>query len=344
MALLMFHRAQLVQAFYEGLRNEDQARIHTGKKLATIENTSDGVIVTCADGSIYEGSIVLGADGVHSPTRKILRELALRTNPDADVDEEVPFSVEYKTMWCSVPRRYEFAPGDACSTHAEAASVQYLVASKRSWIFIYEKLDRPTRERVSYTKADIEAFAAKHGEIPLGDGVKVKDMFPHRTNCGMSNLEEGVLRQWSAGRIVLAGDACHKFTPNAGLGLNNGIQDIVALVNELHRCLQAVGTGGGLPGQDELGAVFGRYQERRRAAAQRDLEQSAQVTRLSAWPNRIYWFLDQWILPNIPGYNEIITRYRLSPSIAEGLCLDFVEGEEPFVGRVPWVHPIPNST
>lgn len=74
------------------------------------------MIVTCADGSTYEGSIVIGADGVHSKTRGAIRAQALKANPDADVDDEVPFPVEYKTMWCTFPRRWEFPPGDHCIT------------------------------------------------------------------------------------------------------------------------------------------------------------------------------------------------------------------------------------
>lgn len=60
--------------------------------------------------------MVLGADGVHSRTRRLMRQAILAADPAADVDDEQPFPVEYKTMWCSFPRPYEFAPGDHCIT------------------------------------------------------------------------------------------------------------------------------------------------------------------------------------------------------------------------------------
>ncbi|ROW08283.1 hypothetical protein VMCG_03175 [Cytospora schulzeri] len=340
----MTHRAEFIEVLYEGLRDEDRARIHTNKKLASIESNSDGVVVTCEDGSTYEGSIVLGADGVHSPTRGIMRDICLKATPDADVDGERPFSVEYKTMWCSFPRRYEYAPGDHNITHGDTASLQFLNSTRRSWIFLYEKLDsEAAKDRVSYTEADMEAFAAKHADMPVGDLIKLKDMFPSRTSGGMANLEEGVLKQWSGGRIVLAGDAAHKFTPNAGLGLNNGIQDIMALTNELHRCVESVGRGSS-PSQDEIAAVFRRYQEARWQNTQNDYEMSARITRLCAWPNTAYWFFDQYIMGNIPYVNQLILKYVVSPATANGLCLDFVEGEEPLQGKMPWVHPMRKST
>lgn len=73
-------------------------------------------MASCEDGSKYEGSIVLGADGVHSRTRRIMRAHTLQADPNADVDAESPFSIEYKTMWCTFPRRWEFPPGDHCIT------------------------------------------------------------------------------------------------------------------------------------------------------------------------------------------------------------------------------------
>lgn len=335
----MFHRAELIETIHDGLSDEDKARIHTGKKLENIEEKDDGVVVTCADGSTYEGSIVLGADGVHSQTRRLMREVALRKSPDASVNDIEPFQHAYKTMWCSFPRRWEFAPGDHCITHGNKASLQMLNAHHRAWMFVYEKLDAPTTERVDFTQEDMEEFAAKHADMKIGDRITVKDVFPHRTSCGMANLEEGILKHWSSGRIVLAGDACHKFTPNAGLGFNNALQDIVALVNELHRVLEP-GDKDVAPSEKDLGALFYRYQDARRAGVLDDYKFSLHTTRLCAWPNTTYWLVDQYVIPAIPNFNKLLMKFKGAPAISKALCLDFVEGEEPFEGKIPWVHPM----
>lgn len=299
------------------------------------------MVVTCEDGSKYEGSIVLGADGVHSSTRRIMRELSLEASPGAAVNKEKPFSVEYKTMWCTFPRHYAFAAGDHHVTHGQEASLQQLNSADRSWIFVYEKLDESSKaeERKRYSEADMDAFAARHGEMAVGNAMKLKDLMPSKIRGGMANLEEGVLEHWSSGRIVLAGDAAHKYTPNAGLGLNNGIQDVAALVNELSRCAESVGKGGS-PTQDEITAAFARYQGARWEKARQDYELSGHVTRLCAWPGWMYWFFDQYVMGIIPHIHTVLTQYSTSPKIADALCLDFLEGEEPFQGQVLWVHPI----
>lgn len=338
---LMFHRAELIRVIHDGLKKEDKERIHLNKRMTGVEATENGVVVTCADGSSYEGSIILGADGVHSKTRGFLREQALKADPDADVDGEHPFPVEYKTMWYSIPRRYEFTPGDHYLNHGNGASLQMLNSNKRAWMFVYEKLDKPHRGgRVKYTEADMAAFNAKHGEMMIGNRLKLRDLFEHRMSGGMANLEEGVLKHWSHGRIVLAGDACHKFTPNAGFGLNNGIQDVVALTNELHWLIEASPN----PSQDELTAVFKKYQDSRHQFVQSDLDLAAHTTRLCAWPNSVYWFVDQWVMPYIPFLNDLMADYVMAPKWARARCLDFVESEEPFEGRVRWQNRIPKPT
>lgn len=335
----MFHRAELIEAIYDGLSEEDKGRIHTNKKLENIEDTDGGVVVTCADGSTYEGSIVLGADGVHSQTRRLMRELALSKSPDAQVNEIEPFQHLYKTMWCSFPRQWKFSPGDHCISHGNKASLQFLNAQRRAWLFVYEKLDAPTTERVNFTEGDMAAFANRHAEMNIGDRLKVKDVFPLKTSGGMANLEEGILPHWSGGRIVLAGDACHKFTPNAGLGFNNALQDVVALVNELHGLLQP-GDKNIAPSEKELSALFYRYQDARREGVLDDYNFSAHTTRLCAWPNTTYWLVDQYVIPAIPNFNNLMMKFKGSPAISKALCLDFVEGEEPFEGKVPWVNRI----
>lgn len=187
-------------------------------------------------------------------------------------------------------------------------------------------------------------YAAKHGEMPIADGrLKLKDVFAQRMSGGMANLEEGVLKHWSGGRIVLAGDACHKFTPNAGLGLNNGIQDVAVLVNELHRLLASAGDGSA-PTREELATAFTRYRDARRAAVDKSMDFSRHATRLHAWPNWVYWILNRYVLCNIPGLEGIIWNNVIVPKVSSSYCLDFVDSEEPFQGEVPWKHPMKSLT
>ncbi|TGO44204.1 hypothetical protein BOTNAR_0897g00010 [Botryotinia narcissicola] len=335
----VFHRAELLQAINDGLKPEDKSRELTNKKVTSIESDEVGVRILCADGSTYEGSIVIGADGVHSQTRQLMRSLTLKTSPEDTVNDEEPFTTEYRIMWCTFPKPESSETGLGSSSDGSNASVQYLTSKDRAWIFIYEHLENSTKKRAWYSQEDVEAFAAKHAEMPINDHLKVKDVFAKKYHAGMANLEEGIIKHWSWGRIVLTGDAAHKFTPNHGQGLNNGIQDAVALVNELHRSIDSVGASS-QPSKEELGIAFQRYQSTRTEYVKTDYDASATVTRMSAWPNFWYGLLDRHIIPLIPGFDDMIMNYLAAPHIAEGKILDFVRSEEVFKGKVPWVYPI----
>ena len=72
---------------------------------------------------------------------------------------------------------------------------------------------------------------------------------------------------------MLAGDSCHKLAPNQGFG-SSGIQDVVALANELHLDLSVSGefTDGGSHGLDQeaIADIFHRYQQACKQPAEKD--------------------------------------------------------------------------
>jgi FAD dependent monooxygenase len=47
----------------------DKTKILTGKDVVELKGLSDGVCAVTSDGSVYEGNIIVGADGVHSRVR-----------------------------------------------------------------------------------------------------------------------------------------------------------------------------------------------------------------------------------------------------------------------------------
>jgi 2-polyprenyl-6-methoxyphenol hydroxylase-like FAD-dependent oxidoreductase len=56
-------------------------KILTSKRCINIESNANSVKVTTADGSVYNGDIVIGADGVHSTVRKSMWNLMEQKNP-----------------------------------------------------------------------------------------------------------------------------------------------------------------------------------------------------------------------------------------------------------------------
>ncbi|KAF7560069.1 hypothetical protein G7046_g4082 [Stylonectria norvegica] len=341
-ALLVFHRAHLIQALYSNLPKDAKARFHVGKKLTDIATTPSGVKVTCGDGTTYSGSIVVGADGVYSQTRSVMRRLALEADPSlaATWDPEFPFTRHYKCLWASFPRPSE--PGASYETHNHDRSAMYLTGQEKGWIFLYEKLPDTMMERVFYDDKSITAFAKSFADWPLTETLKVKDVLAGPHTPGMTNLEEGIAKNMSwGGKIVLVGDACHKFTPNAGLGLNNGVQDVVSLCNKLKALLvaQEKTSPGVQPETSALQEIFESSQRERRDALQRDYAESADTTRLHAWASNIYYVLSRYVL-SIGFVQKFLVGRRTAAEIRKGLVLDYIPATEPFSVKIPWDHPL----
>jgi 2-polyprenyl-6-methoxyphenol hydroxylase-like FAD-dependent oxidoreductase len=59
--------------FYDLLLSRVPAeRIHFGKKVMSLEQNKEGVMIRCADGTTYHGDILVGADGAYSGVRQSL--------------------------------------------------------------------------------------------------------------------------------------------------------------------------------------------------------------------------------------------------------------------------------
>ncbi|KAM0258700.1 hypothetical protein ACHAQJ_003708 [Trichoderma viride] len=331
-----FHRAELVQSLYDQLPEELKPNVLTGKKVTDIESNEDGVKVFCGDGSVHEGDLVLGADGVHSKTRQIMRKLALQANPNAEWDPEVPYTSTYRCMWASFKR--PTAPGEGFETQHQDKSVMYLSGKERSWIFLYEKLPEPTKARTSYTDEDVQAMASRFADFTLNGTITVKDVFAERMTSGMSDLQEGVCNNWGWGRIALAGDAIHKVCPNAGLGYQNGIQDVVSLVNHLRPLVSSSGPSG-RPNVSSLEIMYESYKKQRWEALIQDSTVSAHVTRIHAWANIWYYLVARFIM-TLNVLDNINANWVMAPRVSKALAFNFLDAEEPYVGRIAWVHPL----
>ena len=170
--------------------------------------------------------------------------------------------------------------------------------------------------------------------------LKISDALESKPKMGMSDLGEGICKQWSfGGRIVLVGDACHKFTPNAGQGFNSGLQDVVGLCNMLRGALleHEKGDGNGEDGSlstEKLNSLFKRYQTTREPEVEAMYQLSIAYGRMQAldgWK----WRLLGWIMSGYWMQKFMIGKF-ISPGLAKSLVLDYVRFEDRFQGSVKW--------
>lgn len=289
----------------------------------------------CEDGSVYNGSIVIGADGSRGKTAMLMREMALYDGVDSEMWEaEGEFPAEFRYMTCNLRRR--------CSdrhivseTHSQDLSLLYMAEYEKASIIICEKLDKPTRESKEFTRDDEGRILMKVKDFIVVDPKKVYDIASDITTSSMSLLEEGVAKKWSYKRLVLVGDACHKVAPQGGLGFNMNIQDIVVLVNSLRNTVDE--SAEGRPTPEAITAAFTKYQKEREPTVLMDLRVSSAFLRASTWANGWWWLLSVYVFPTWL-WNRLFLKSFLPRRIKSGQVLYHVSSEEALygTGSIPW--------
>lgn len=330
----------MLQVLWECLPAQAQSKTHANKKVSDIKTTDTGVVVSCTDGTSYEGSVVIGADGAYSVVRRHMQLMALRDQPAAN--EERPFLTTYRAFWMLMPLTSDLKIGDAYETHGPTITIQFFVGEDSAIMGVYEKLDSATRQPPRYAAADEQAFMKKWGHLPLtmGGALTLGQAYAQKIASGIVNLEEGVVKNWSwGGRMVLVGDAAHKFTPSTGAGCNNGIIDVVALANQLNRVFSS---SSGVPLRTRLATAFKEYQEERFDVVAASCGISNQTTAMATWSNFFTKFLDLYVFGS-----KRIQKFFINQGVgttAKAPIFDYIEGDEEIVGSVPWVHAIPART
>ena len=327
-------RHDLTKVLYNTLPAEAQHKILSNKKLSDIATTADGVIATCADGSNYSATALIGADGAHSLVRAI-------GSGSTELNAETPFLTTYRCLWVRFPKLSGLAVGTTCETHGSGAATQLFVGEDSGVIGVYDRLEQPTKERIRHTQADQDALIERWGHIPVTPNAShtLRDVYASRLESGLVSLEEGVVDQWSwDGRIVLAGDAAHKFTPSTGAGCNNGVIDIVVLVNELHAAMQNArdisGDSTASPSRADISKAFQTYQNLRQAAVMEECARSGKATTTATWQTGVHKFIDRNIMSHHAVQRFLINRG--AENVARTPTLDFVSCAQETSGRVPW--------
>ncbi|KAK8016940.1 hypothetical protein PG993_015129 [Apiospora rasikravindrae] len=333
----MFDRASLSRMLYDTLR-EPGAHIRTSKQLVDVERRAGGVTAVFADGTREEGSIVIGADGIWSPVRNLMR----RDAPEG-LFEENPYVAGYRAVFgrAPLPRQGIYSSSSASSAslleperqvefHRDGAMLQ-LFASRREVHFIsYRKLAEPRRERKGFS-TDVDATdeaIAPWLDTRIAEDVTFRDLWRTRAAAGGANLDEGMVRMWNWGRMVLVGDAAHKLLPNQGMGANGGFEGAASLVNQLTALLRHE------PDPDAAGLrqAFAAYQAERQGV-------------MAAYQRMARDELDGWTRGGGEGGPPLDALRAadglISPMVACSVRLDAVPFPDERAGFSPWVYKVP---
>jgi 2-polyprenyl-6-methoxyphenol hydroxylase-like FAD-dependent oxidoreductase len=193
------------------------ARVRLGLTAARLDDDGTGVDVRFSDGAAGRYDLVIGADGVHSATRRAIF-------PQVPEPEFTGQSV-----W-----RYNFPRPDGmdCLRSYDGPIGMGLVPLSDGLMYMFATTPEPGNPR--YPRQGLAAvMRAKLKDAPPG----IAELVPQITDdeAVVYKPEECVFLEgdWHKGRIVLAGDAVHAATPHLGQGAGMAIEDALVLADEL---------------------------------------------------------------------------------------------------------------
>ncbi len=240
------HRGDLHALQISLLRPEN---LHFDRRLDAVTDDGAGVDLSFADGAKVRADIVIGADGINSKVREVLLGaekphysgwVAHRAVISSDRLARFGLDFENCVKWWFEDRHIM-----AYHTTSDRSEYYYVTGVPHpAWDFD-DAFVPSSREEMR------QAFAACH---PMVDAlIEASD-----TVTKWPLLNRNPLPVWSAGRMVLLGDACHPMKPHMAQGAAMAIEDAAMLA----RCLGQTGIG-------DHASAFALYEANRRDRASR---------------------------------------------------------------------------
>ncbi len=257
----MVSQVRLEQVLAEAVAELPRVELRFGTEMAHLQQDDLGVTATLVTQSTGEQSLVraryvVAADGVRSPTRRLL-------GISEEADEPYGQSVN---VYFRSARLIELKGGRPYIlwwiVNADSPGTFWPLGWDNRWIYNFEAdLSRPA----DYADEEYcsERIRAASGDVNLD--VKIIEILRWDHECAVAD-------EWRHGRVFLAGDAAHRFPPHGGFGLNSGVQDTVNLAWKLIAVLR--GQAG-----DEL---LTSYQSERRPVARLNADQTTLNTKKMA--------------------------------------------------------------
>jgi salicylate hydroxylase len=214
------HRADLLEVLASRL---PPGTIHAGHRAVGFSQDESTATVTFENGATAAVDVVIGADGIHSvlqgfvvaPASPVFSGVVAYRGLVPALDAYPPDTMR---MWLGEGRHFLVFPVRGGSLLNYVGFVPSSSAVRESW-----------------SLAGDPAVLAEHfdGWDPVIGSVIEAIGGPGGTGFAWGMYDREPLPRWSSGRLTLLGDAAHPMLPHLGQGVNQALEDAVALATLL---------------------------------------------------------------------------------------------------------------
>jgi salicylate hydroxylase len=214
------HRADLL-GLLAGLLPPGAVR--TGQRCTGFRQDAGSATAVFADGTTATGDVVIGADGIHSVLQGFV------VTPAEPVFSGV---VAYRGL---VPRPAEYPAGTLQMWVGEGKHFLVFPVRAGQLLNYVGFVSSATAVRESWSAAGDPVALAAHfaGWDPVIGKVIAAISGPGGSGFQWGMHDRAPLPSWSSGRLTLLGDAAHPMLPHLGQGVNQALEDAVALATLL---------------------------------------------------------------------------------------------------------------
>ena len=212
---------------YQTLHEEAAARgigVHYGKRLVGAEPAAGGgVVAAFEDGTRVAGDLLVGADGVHSPTRRLI-----------DPAAPSPRYVGLANFGGYTPGSAIGEPGVWRMIFGRRAFFGYVPDPAGGTVW-FANVPRPAVTPAERAATTAEQWRRQLVELFTGDAGPARDLIAdgHLELAGDSTHDLPSVPTWHRGPMVILGDAAHAPSPTSGQGASMAAEDAVVLAKSL---------------------------------------------------------------------------------------------------------------
>lgn len=303
---LVFSRPELYDIL---LRQIPKDRISFNKRILSMRRSAGGTRIYCSDNSIYEGDIVIGADGAYSAVRHNMHKMMKADEGVAPVQDVKDMAMPYMCMVGTTgpmdPVKYPQLSDPlnhlhhVIGTDIHSWTVITIPKNRFCWSVMVQVKDQAEAKEQRFRNSEwgpeannplideVKDFPITFGGT-LGDVIKATP----KDRISKVMLEEKLFETWHYRNVVLIGDACHKMLPTSGQGAMNAMQDAVVLANCLYDLKDL--------SPESLTAAFEDYKSQRYKEAKKQVANSKLNARVSSGQTFVEKIVRHLILNFVP--------------------------------------------